>query len=313
MPAIWIPKRLVEVGLINTAAANPASFVCHCEVEYESRVIAAAAESKGNDCKVIMLTGPSASGKTTSAHKLAAALQRSGTPSVVVSLDEFYKNIENYPRLPDGSVDYESVHALDIEEIHRCLLELVETGRSEFPLFDFETEHRKPERQLIELQNGIVVVEGIHALNPLLTDALPEGSVYKIYAGLREEYSLSGQRFLPTRDIRLARRMVRDIKFRGHSLEKTINMWHLVCDGEDRFIKNFKFHADLLLDTSFSYEICVLANYMAELKGTLGDTPEGQVLDTLADKLDHCVKFDERYIPPQSMLREFIGEGGLKA
>ncbi len=307
MPAIWIPKRLVEIGLINTAAANPVSFVCHCEIEYESRVIAAAAEARGSECPIVMLTGPSASGKTTTAHKLADALKRSGTHAVVVSLDNFYKNIDEYPRLPDGTKDYENVYALDIDKIHQCLLALIEKGEAEFPEFDFQSERRKEETQHIQLDGGVLVVEGIHALNPLLTDALPAGSVYKIYAGLREEYSYGGQRCLPTRDIRLARRMVRDNKFRGHSLEKTINMWPMVCAGEDQYIKSFKPYADLLLDTSFSYEICVLADYIVEMKGTLDHTPLGEQLNDLAARFALCTRLPQSFIPPQSMLREFIG------
>lgn len=307
MPAIWIPKRLVEVGLINTAAENAQGFVSHCEIEYESRVLAAAAECRESDCKVIMLTGPSASGKTTTANKLSDALTKSGTPSVVISLDNFYKDIDNYPRLPDGTKDYENVTALDVGEIHRCLLQLIQTGEADFPEFDFKTEMRKQERHHIELQGGVVVVEGIHALNPALTEVLPQGSVYKIYAGLREEYSYGGQRFLPTRDIRLARRMVRDNKYRGHGLEKTIGMWANVCAGEDMYIKSYKGHADLLLDTSFSYEICVLAPFITELKGTLDSSPFGPLMDDLADRFMRCKPLPESLIPPASMLREFVG------
>lgn len=310
MPAIWIPKRLVEVGLINTAAQNPTSFVCHCEIEYESRVIAAAAESRGTGCKVVMLTGPSASGKTTTANKLAEALQRSGTHAVVVSLDDFYKDLEDYPRLPDGSKDYENIEALDVPEIHRCLLALISEGEAEFPVFDFVTEHRKPETRHISLGGGVAIVEGIHALNPQLTDVLPDGSVYKIYAGLREEYSRGGQRVLPTRDIRLARRMVRDNKFRGHSLEKTIGMWGAVCEGEDEFIKRFKSYADLLLDTSFSYEICILAPFLAEMRGKVKDAAMAPVLDDLCERFSKVSPLSASYIPPQSMLREFIGVEG---
>ena len=307
MPAIWIPKRLVEIGLINTAAENPSSFVCHCEIEYESRVLAAAAESRGSEAKIIMLTGPSASGKTTTAHKLRDALKRSGTHAVVVSLDNFYRDIENYPRLPDGSKDYENIHALDIEEIHRCLLALIKKGEADFPEFDFKVEKRKPHRLRIDREGGVVIVEGIHALNPLLTNALPKGSVYKIYAGLREEYSYGGQRSLPTRDIRLARRMVRDNKFRGHSLEKTITMWPLVCQGEDRFIKHFKAQADLLLDTSFSYEICVLAPFVQQLCGKAKAPQVAAQLEDLAGRFARCSPLKADFIPPQSMLREFIG------
>lgn len=307
MPAIWIPKRLVEIGLINTAAENPQSFINHCEIEYESRVAAAATEARGSGCSVVMLTGPSASGKTTTANKMAGAFASAGIHSVVVSLDNFYRDIDDYPRLPDGSKDYENVTALDIDEIHRCLLQLIQTGAASFPEFDFKTEMRKKERVRIELQGGIVIVEGIHALNPTLTNVLPAGSVYKIYAGLREEYSNGGQRSLPTRDIRMARRMVRDNKFRGHSLAKTIGMWPLVCEGEDRYIKSFKPQADLLLDTSFSYEICVLAPFVTALKGQLGTTLEGRMLDDLAGRFAPCRPVDEKLIPSNSMLREFIG------
>ncbi len=310
MPAIWIPKRLVEIGLINTAAENPSSFVCHCEIEYESRVIAAAAESKSSACKIVMLTGPSASGKTTTALKLADALKRGGTHAVVINLDNFYKDLEQYPRLPDGSKDYENVHALDIEEIHRCLLALIEKGEADMPVFDFSAEKRSGQRQRIALENGVAVVEGIHALNPLLTDILPAGSVYKIYAGLREEYSYSGQRSIATRDIRLARRIVRDAQFRGHSLEKTISMWPLVCEGEDQFIKAYKPYADLLLDTSLSYEICVFSPFMVEMKGKLGTSLLGMKLDELAGRFARCTPLSAGYVPPQSMLREFLG-GGL--
>ena len=307
MPAIWIPKRLVEIGLINTAAENSSTFSLHCEIEYESRILAAAAECKGVDCTVVLLTGPSASGKTTTAYKLRDALVQSGTAAVVVSLDNFYLNIENYPRLEDGTKDYENVEALDIKEIHRCLLSLIHTGIADFPEFDFKTERRTEVKNHIELDGGVVIVEGIHALNPLLSDILPEGSVYKIYAGLREEYSHLGQRFLPTRDIRLARRMVRDNQFRGHSLEKTISMWSKVCDGEDRFIKLYKPYADLLLDTSFSYEICVLAPFVTALKGELGNTESGQILDDLANRFSKCKTISVEMIPPDSMLREFLG------
>lgn len=307
MPALWIPKRLVEIGLINTAAENASSFVCHCEMEYEGRVIAAAAEALASECKVIMLTGPSASGKTTTAFKLKDAIKRAGTHAVVVSLDNFYREADDYPRLPDGGKDYENVHALDVPEIHRCLSALIATGEADFPEFDFVAEARKEQRHHVALEGGAVIVEGIHALNPLLTDVLPQGSVYKIYAGLREEYSYGGQRFLPTRDIRLARRMVRDNKFRGHSLEKTINMWPLVCEGEDVYIKAFKSYADLLLDTSFSYEICILAPFIEGMKGSLGDSGLGRRLDDLADRFSRCSALSDQYIPPQSMLREFIG------
>lgn len=308
MPAMWIPKRLVELSLINTAAVSGPSFSCHCEIEYESRIEAAAREVIAGGSSIVMLTGPSASGKTTTANKLSAAINSKGKGSVVVSLDNFYKNFEDYPRLADGTKDYENVTALDVDEINKCLSDIIQYGRAEIPQFDFIAERRKDDFIHLELSGGVAVIEGIHALNPLLVEALPEDKVYKIYAGLREEYSVSGQRYIATRDIRLARRMVRDNKFRGHSLEKTLSMWNSVCEGEDKYIKVFKSGADLLLDTSFSYEICCLAPFVASLKGALdGKSQYAEMLNNLCTRFSSCTSLSDKLIPQNSMLREFIG------
>lgn len=308
MPAIWIPKRLVEVSLINTASKSAVSFVRHCEHEYEGRIHACASEILSSGCSIVMLTGPSASGKTTTANKIAAALRLRGTPAKVVSLDNFYKSLNEYPRLPDGTKDYENITALDVDEIHKCLNELIKTGHTELPEFDFLTENRKEERIPLDLEGGVCIVEGIHALNPQLTENLKDNTVYKVYAGLREEYSYRGQRILPTRDIRLARRMVRDYKFRGHSLEKTLGMWGSVCAGEDKFIKVFKKEADLLLDTSFSYEICLLAPFITSLAGNLPENhPDAERLNELAGHFALVETLPMDLVPPNSMLREFFG------
>ena len=305
---IWIPKRLVEIPLVRIAANSAEEFAAYCESDYAARVGHAADCVLASGAEIVMLTGPSASGKTTSAHKLADALAQRGHGGTVVSLDNFFKDLDEYPRLPDGRVDYESVDALDIQEIHAALLSLVEHGEAEIPDFDFRSEKRRVGTLRIETKGRIVIVEGIHALNPKLTCVLPAGSVYKIYAGLREEYSMNGARFLPTRDIRLARRMVRDIRFRGHSVEKTLGMWPDVCNGEDKYIKIFKNQADLLLDTSFSYEICVLAPFVRELRGAVGpDNEFAPVLDALCRKYDKCGSLPDTLIPEDSMLREFIG------
>ena len=307
MPAMWIPKRLVEVSLINTAALAGREFITHCEIEYESRVYAAASEVLHSGRHVVMLAGPSASGKTTTAHKLAAAIRARGVQAAVVSMDNFFKNLEEYPRLPDATKDYENIHAVDLASLQSCLNEIIATGRTMLPEFDFYTEHRKEEKIPLEVGSGVCIVEGIHALNPLTTSLLPEGSVYRIYVGLREEYSKGGQRILPTRDIRLARRMVRDHKFRGHSLEKTIKMWPAVCAGEERNIKVFKSQADLLMDTSFSYEICVLGGVIAPLAGRLAREQGGETLNSLAERFSLCTPMPLEWVPEDSMLREFMG------
>ncbi|MEG0090872.1 MAG: AAA family ATPase [Oscillospiraceae bacterium] len=308
MAAIWIPKRLVEISLINTANCDKKSFVRHCEFEYESRIYAAAKEIMEANKHIIMLTGPSASGKTTTSNKIAEKLRSMGNKAQVVSMDNFFKNPEEYPRLEDGSKDYENVHAVDIDLMDKCLNKLIKDGRAFFPEFNFRTEERIENAIELEIDDGYIIVEGIHALNPLVLDTLPSDNVMTIYAGLREEYSNLGQRVLPTRDIRLVRRMIRDYKHRGHSPEKTIGMWKNVCDGEDRYIKVFKANADLLLDTSFSYEILVmnsaLKNFVSEVEG---DSPQAQKLEELLKVFSLCGYIPEGYIPQGSMLREFFG------
>ena len=155
---------------------------------------------------------------------------------------------------------------------------------------------------------GVAVVEGIHALNPRLVAGLPAGSVYKVYAGLREEYSHGGQRILPTRDVRLARRIVRDYQFRGHSPQRTLSMWADVCRGEDENIKVFKPEADLLLDTSFSYEPCCLAPLVGALRGQVPpESPWAESMQSLCARFALCTPLEAGLVPPASMLREFIG------
>ncbi|WP_367924361.1 uridine kinase [uncultured Ruthenibacterium sp.] len=306
---IWIPKRLVELDLLNIAALSAQAFVDYCEEDYRTRIRDAAQSVLNSGAKVVMLTGPSSSGKTTTAHKLAQQIREQGVHAAVVSLDNFFKDIEEYPLLPDGSPDYESVDALDVQEINRCLLELTRTGCTQIPDFDFCREQRRMGRIPVQIGQGIAVVEGIHALNPRLTALLPRGSVYKIYAGLREEYSSGGQRSLPTRDVRLARRIVRDYQFRGHSVEKTLSMWPAVCEGEDKNIKVFKPEADLLLDTSFSYEACCLAPLICEHRNALSpQSPYAQRLENLCDVFQRCHTIPLSYVPKDSMLREFLGD-----
>ena len=187
MITIWVPKRLVEIDLYNVAARSPE------------------------------LTGPSASGKTTSAHCLAKALQQQGTPAQVVSLDNFFKGAEFYPKMPDGTLDYENPDTLDLLLIKQCLKDLSQTGKTTLPVYDFTQEKRSAEVEPIDLQGGVCIVEGIHALNPELTELVEGSEVYRVYAGLREEYCIDGRRVINTQDIRLCRRTLRDAATRGRS------------------------------------------------------------------------------------------------
>ena len=308
MITIWVPKRLVEVGLYNVAARSPQELAALSEQSYRDRVKYAAEKVRLSGTKIVMLTGPSASGKTTSAHKLAEELIRQGTYAHVVSLDNFFRGAEFYPRLPDGTLDYENPDTMDLPLVRQCLHELSETGRTTLPIYDFANERRSDETEAVDLQGGVCIVEGIHALNPELTGLVPAEDVYRIYAGLREEYAIDGRRVINTQDIRLCRRTLRDAAARGRSPEKTLAMWDRVLDGETRYIKGFKTTADFLLDTSFTYELGLISRLLGIVRRQF--TLEGhnaELWDETARRFEHVVPLDLELLPADSMLREFYG------
>ena len=308
MITIWVPKRLVEIDLYNVAARSPEQLAEFSEQSYRQRVAYAAEKVRRSGAKIVMLTGPSASGKTTSAHCLAKALQQQGTPAQVVSLDNFFKGAEFYPKMPDGTLDYENPDTLDLPLIKQCLKDLSQTGKTTLPVYDFTQEKRSAEAEPIDLQGGVCIVEGIHALNPELTELVEGSEVYRVYAGLREEYCIDGRRVINTQDIRLCRRTLRDAATRGRSPAKTLAMWDRVLDGETRYIKGFKTTADFLLDTSFTYELGLISNLLEVVRRQF--TLEGhnaELWDETARRFEHVAPLKLELLPPDSMLREFYG------
>ena len=308
MITIWVPKRLVEIDLYNVAARSPEQLAEFSEQSYRQRVAYAAEKVRRSGAKIVMLTGPSASGKTTSAHWLAKALQQQGTPAQVVSLDNFFKGAEFYPKMPDGTLDYENPDTLDLLLIKQCLKDLSQTGKTTLPVYDFTQEKRSAEVEPIDLQGGVCIVEGIHALNPELTELVEGSEVYRVYAGLREEYCIDGRRVINTQDIRLCRRTLRDAATRGRSPAKTLAMWDRVLDGETRYIKGFKTTADFLLDTSFTYELGLISNLLEVVRRQF--TLEGhnaELWDETARRFEHVAPLKLELLPPDSMLREFYG------
>lgn len=308
MITIWVPKRLVEIGLYNVAAQSPEQLAALSEDSYRQRVSYAAQKVRASGAKIVMLTGPSASGKTTTSHKLAEALEQQGTPARVVSLDNFFKGSQFYPRLPDGTLDYENPDTLDMPLVRQCLRELSETGKSELPLYDFTAEARSSQTEKIDLEGGVCIVEGIHALNPELTGLVQQEKIYRVYAGLREEYSTDGRRTINTQDIRLCRRTLRDAATRGRSPDKTLAMWDRVLDGETRYIKGFKTTADFLLDTSFTYELGLIAQLLRHvLQQFQLEGRNAELWDETARRFEHVTPLPLSLLPGDSMLREFYG------
>lgn len=300
------PKRLVGCELIDLAARSPEAFATVCEKRYHDRLDRVVQTALDRRVQIIMLTGPSAAGKTTTAHKLAERIAARGVRSAVMSLDDFFVGEGRYPKQADGRDDYECVEALDLPLLRACLRSLAETGVCEAPVFSFLTQRPTGETRAIDARGGIVVVEGLHAFNPALqVDALPQGTALHLYAGLREEYAApDGSRVLATRDIRLARRLTRDFLFRGHGADFTLSLWPHVCASEDKYIKAFKARADLVVDTSFSYEVCLWEHYTQQMHAT----DHARRLRELCARFSGFRPLPGTVVPADSMLREFIGQ-----
>lgn len=307
MPSIRQPKRLVSPDLINFAARDAAGFVDLCERRYTERICAAADAVLTSEARLVMLTGPSSTGKTTSANRLAAEIRSRGRKCVVVSLDDFFVGEGRYPKRPDGSDDYECPEALDLPLLHDFMLQLAATGHAESPIFDFLTQFPAPVTRHIDCEGGVAIIEGLHALNPLLAAGMPQGSQFNIYASLLEEYcGPDNKRSLNTRDIRLARRMTRDFRFRAHPPEFTLALWSHVCNSEKQYVQAFRSRADLLLDTSFSYEPCLWSSALSALVSKTAPDYVARV-QALCQEFSTFLPLPGSIVPADSMMREFIG------
>lgn len=302
-------KRFVGRELIALAAAQPQPFAEISERQYHDQLALITQEVLQSNRRIVMLTGASAAGKTTSAHKLAELLRAENCPAAVLSLDDFFVGAGRYPKAPDGSDDYERLESLDIPVLQGCLRDLYQKGVCQSPVFDFHIQQPSGLRT-VDCQGGVAIIEGLHALNPVLTAALPEDAVLYLYAGLREEYAdTDGSCCLATRDIRLARRIVRDYLFRGHGAAFTLGLWGHVCAGEDRFIKPYKPRANLLLDTTHTYEVCLWRTVLDAMPADPALTAtQARQLEALRRRFAEFPALGTELVPENSLLREFIGK-----
>ncbi|MBR3354197.1 MAG: nucleoside kinase [Oscillospiraceae bacterium] len=304
---VFEDKKRIQLRELRELSLLP-SFIEQCEKEYRYRVDQIASKILESGVSVILLSGPSASGKTTSSLLLARAMTRLGKKTSVISLDNFFKNLEDYPKQKNGEPDFEHLHALNVEAVNECLNKLTTTGTTSIPSFDFTTHKSTPDAQIVHVdENSAVIIEGIHALNPELTKSVEAGSVLKIYAGLRTEYYEGRKRIIATRDIRITRRVIRDERDRGHSAENTLALWKNIMAGEEKWIKPFKVDANYLLNTALDYEPCL---YVDDLK-KLADSGKGgkyqPELEVLANSFIQAGSLPMDLVPKDSVLREFIG------
>ena len=299
------------VEYIRTAATQPDKFISQCENRYNNKIKQIALEiAQSGRTEIVMIAGPSSAGKTTSAKKLREHLYSLGINSLTVSLDDYYVDNCDAPRFPDGTPDFETVDALDIECFQKTMGELLKTNETYLPEFDFLQGKRKKEYRHIKISEGdVIIVEGLHALNPKITDHLPNERLLKIYINISSRiYDEQGNIVLNKRNMRFVRRMVRDYKFRGNSVERSYKMWITVRYGEDTYLFPFKNNADIRLNTIHLYETCVLKDTAIKLLSELPKTSEFyKESQRLIRSLEKFPSINSDGVPDDSLLREFIG------
>ena len=259
--------------------------------------------------RVVLIAGPSSSGKTSTSHRLCLELLAQGKQPVALSLDNWYVDGSLTPRKEDGTKDYESVYALDIRQLEEDLKALIAGKEIALPTFNFAEEKREYLGETLQLEpDTIMVIEGIHALNPILTEHIDAACKFKIYAAPMSPVSLDGIKWIPTYVHRLLRRISRDYRTRGKSPQMTIASWPSVREGEKKWIEPFKKEADARFDTSMTYELPAI-RYTVEtaLQTVPAVAEEYKVAEQLLYYLSFFEGLEASYIPRTSILREFIG------
>ncbi len=259
--------------------------------------------------RVALIAGPSSSGKTSTSHRLCLELLNQGKQPVALSLDNWYVDGSLTPLKEDGTKDYESVYAIDLKQLEEDLKALIAGKEIALPTFNFAEERREYQGDTLQLgDDAIMVIEGIHALNPILTEHIDAACKYKIYAAPMSPVSLDGERWIPTYVHRLLRRMSRDLRTRGKSPLMTIASWPSVVEGEVKWIEPFRSEADAEFDTSMNYELPAI-RYTVEraLQTVPASAAEYEVAAQLLYYLSFFEGLEASFIPRTSILREFIG------
>ncbi|MBC5664646.1 nucleoside kinase [Dorea sp. NSJ-36] len=264
-----------------------------------------------SELKFILIAGPSSSGKTTFSHRLSVQLRACGLVPHPIAVDNYFVEREENPVDENGDFDFECLEAVDVELFNRQLGDLLAGKEVVLPRFNFVTGHKEYGPDVKKLgKNDVLVIEGIHCLNPKLTQSLPDENKFKIYISALTQLNIDEHNRIPTTDGRLLRRIVRDARTRGASVARTINMWPSVRKGEEKNIFPYQEEADVMFNSALIYELAVLKPYVeALLFGVDRKAPEYVEAKRLLKFLDYFVGIGSENVPTNSLLREFIGGG----
>lgn len=259
--------------------------------------------------RFILIAGPSSAGKTTFSRRLSIHLKILGKKPLAISMDDYYKNREDCPRLPDGNYDFDSLEALDLKLFNEVMLKLMHKEAVYLPIFNFKTGKREWQKNETILEDEqILIIEGIHGLNPATSIYIPQDAKYKVYINALTHMNLDAHNRIPTSDYRLIRRLARDHQTRGWDAKATMSFWKNVRDNEDRFIYPFQEETNVIFNTSMVYELSILKKIVIPL---LDDVPKSDPAYLEANRLkkllDYFVDGDEKAVPNSSILAEFLG------
>ncbi|MGN0115433.1 MAG: uridine kinase [Acutalibacteraceae bacterium] len=306
MPKIFLSQLEKELN------SNPMQMISSAEKHYKSEIDELAnAICSQSHLKVVLLAGPSGSGKTTSANMLCDKIKQLGHKCSVVSLDDFFKNTNEYPLNPDGTPDFESIYSLEIELIISTLLEIIEKGSAMLPTFDFENQRRLDNTKRLELgAGGILIIEGIHALNPIISDSLPQENICRVFVsvstGIKND---AGREILSGIQIRMLRRTIRDSLYRGFDVANTLSVWQGVLDGEQKYLYPYKPLADYKINTFHSYEPFIYGQYLRDYMDDELSAVSGSKFYGGFETAMSFAPIDLSLVPETSLIKEFIPGG----
>ena len=309
---------VTTVGRLNEIIVNGdiSDFIKVAEALHEKHVarIADTIGQRRDQARIILVAGPSSSGKTTFAKRLGIQLRVNGFHVSMISLDNYFHELAKTPRDESGTPDFEHIQALNLELFNENMSRLLRGEEVELPEFDFITKKTVYTGNRIRLdRDSILVIEGIHGLNPDLARTIPADATFKIYVSALTQLSLDANNRISTTDNRLIRRMVRDHKYRGHSALKTLHMWNMVRRGEQRWIFPFQANADATFNSALDYELAVLKPIveplLMEVKPFDREYAEARRLTAF---LSNLIGIPDREVPNTSMLREYIGRSSFK-
>jgi uridine kinase len=294
----------LTTDIINVSEALQEKKIAHIADEIASR--------KG--VKMVLIAGPSSSGKTTTCKRLSVQLLTNGIHPVPISLDDFFLDRDSTPRDETGDYDFESLYALNIPLLNEDLNKLFAGEEVELPKYNFQEGKSTKSGNILKMKpNDILVVEGIHALNPELTSHIPEGQKFRVYASALTTILLDTHNYIPTTDNRLLRRIIRDYKYRGASAQDTIKRWPSVRKGENKWIFPYQENADIMFNTAMLYELAVIKTQAEPLLEMVPENcDEYAEAYRLRKFLKYFMPIPYRQLPPTSLLREFLGGSSFK-